>query len=65
MPDRKYLEFMFYATQGRIAISRTMAEEFHQEIERIKIEKLNGLFFYRGIRETIEHLDKILNKNEN
>lgn len=52
--ERKYLRFKFYCTQRLLPVSKDTAEEYKEVIERIREEKRKGLFFYKGIIETVE-----------
>ena len=58
-PDRSYLEFKFRATLRILPSTIDSAEKFHAEIERIKKEKSEGVFFYRGIIELVEYFDRL------
>jgi hypothetical protein len=57
--DRDYLAFKFQATRRHLPISLSTAALYKQVIDRIKKEKSAGQFFYRGIRETIDALDRL------
>ncbi len=54
--ERRYLRFKFYSTQRLMTVSKETAEEYKEVIERIVDEKRKGLFFYKGITETVEFL---------
>jgi hypothetical protein len=59
-PDRKYLFFKYKATLRQIPTSLETAEEFKDEILRIKHEMTDGQFVYKGIKETIQYMDVYL-----
>ncbi len=59
MSDRLYLEFKFRATCNELSIAHETPVKYKHVIERIKTEIASGKFFYRGIRETIEYLDRL------
>lgn len=56
-PDRKYLYFKYKGTRRLLPTNKDIAEEFKEEICRIKNEISAGQFVYRGIKETIKYLD--------
>lgn len=59
-PDRKYLHFKYKATLRQIPSTLEKAEEFKDEILRIKLEIAAGQFVYKGIKETIQKIDVYL-----
>ena len=60
--NRKYLEFKFLATSGRLQISLETLNHYSEEIEKIKQEMSQGKCFYSGIIELIKYLDKALER---
>jgi hypothetical protein len=59
-PDRKYLHFKYKSTLRQIPTTPEKAEEFKDEIIRIKHEIAAGQFVYKGIKETIQKMDVYL-----
>jgi hypothetical protein len=59
-PDRKYLHFKYKSTLRQIPTTPEKAEEFKDEILRIKHEIAAGQFVYKGIKETIQKMDVYL-----
>lgn len=59
-PDRKYLHFKYKATLRQIPTIPEKAEEFKDEILRIKLEMADEQFVYKGIKETIQKMDVYL-----
>jgi hypothetical protein len=59
-PDRKYFHFKYKATLRLIATTQEKAEEFKDEILRIKHEIAAGQFVYKGAKETIQKMDVYL-----
>ena len=59
-PDRKYFHFKYKATLRKIPTTPEKAEEFKDEILRIKHEIAAGQFVYKGIKETIQKMDVYL-----
>jgi hypothetical protein len=59
-PDRDYLVFKFYSTFRHLPINELTAKKYTAVIQRIKREKTEGKFFYKGILETVERLDKLI-----
>ncbi len=59
-PDRKYLHFKYKSTLRQIPTTPEKAEEFKDEIIRIKLEMAAGQFVYKGIKETIQKMDVYL-----
>ncbi len=59
-PDRKYLHFKYKSTLRQIPTTPEKAEEFKDEILRIKHEIAAGQFVYKGINETIQKMDVYL-----
>jgi len=62
-PDRKYFLFKFKSTLRLMPTSIDTAEEFKDEIKRIKDEITTGQFVYRGIKETIKFIDNTTARN--
>lgn len=58
--DRKYFLFKFKSALRQMPTSIASAIEFCDEINRVKKEIAAGQFVYRGIRETIEYMDRAL-----
>jgi hypothetical protein len=59
-PDIKYLHFKYKSTLRQIPTTPEKAEEFKDEILRIKHEIAAGQFVYKGIKETIQKMDVYL-----
>jgi phosphorylcholine metabolism protein LicD len=58
--DRKYFHFKYKATLRQIPTTPEKAEEFKDEILRIRHEIAAGQFVYKGIKETIQYMDVYL-----
>jgi hypothetical protein len=56
--DREYLGFMFHATRRYVPINQLTAVRYKAVLERIHQERKAGRFFYRGILETVDALNK-------
>lgn len=59
-PDRKYFHCKYKATLRQIPTTPEKAEEFKDEILKIKHEIAAGQFVYKGIKETIQSMDVYL-----
>lgn len=60
-PDRKLNEFKFKATLGQLTIDRLTANNYRNEIEKIKISIAKGQIFYQDILDAINSLDNLIN----
>ena len=58
-PDRKYLQFIYKGIQHQMAISESTLIEYKEVIERIRKKIDCGKFVFKGVRCTIDYLDRI------
>ena len=58
--DRKLNEFKFKATLGQLKIDKSTANNYRNEIEKIKTSIAKGQTYYQGILDAIGSLEKLI-----
>jgi hypothetical protein len=59
-PDRKYNEFKYKAALRKLSIDELTANDFSEEIERVKKEHFSGQVFYPTIIEIANKLGNLI-----
>lgn len=59
-PDRKFNEFKYKAALKQLKIDTHTAQNFREEIERVKKQYSTGQIFYPTIIETINKLENLI-----